>query len=145
MQQRMGHLIESQLSLASPSSAMRQRALRRVAPGLLLIRLLAAFGPLICTLLCHSAPAPAVSASASINPDALAFLQTPRLPGLESPVKPGSAHCARHHSCCQMGLLLSAVGLAPLLVLVALHLAKSLAVLQTRFAPTTPPPQFVCC
>ena len=145
MQLRMGHVIALYNPLAYSRPTLWRGSLRHIASGLLFVCLLAAFSSLICTLLCDVPSDPAVSVSISTSSDARAFLQSLPTPGPESPIKPGSMHCALHHSCSYMGPLLPIVALAPLLVLVTLHLANGLALLQARFGPTPPPPQFVCC
>ena len=104
--------------------------------------LLAAFGLLICTLVCLPAPGTVAPAGLSADDTMLVHLRAPHAPTPETPAAPAPVLSLLHHSCCQFGPSLTAIPLVVLPVLLLLCLSSCLLLLQMNSKPLTPPPQF---
>jgi|APMI01.1.fsa_nt_gi hypothetical protein len=116
---------------------------RYIVPGLVAVTLLAALGPLLCALICHSM-------LSSFTPSSRAPLVTNQtttstwiqsLPDSPTTPRPTPAHCTLHHSTYQFGPSLTLVSLTPLLLMLLLSAACSPAPSQVALVPIPPPPR----
>lgn len=116
---------------------------RYIVPGLVAVTLLAALGPLLCALLCHTALSSFTSSSRVLvgitNISTCTWMQFPS-DGPTTP-RPTPAHCALHHSTSQFGPSLVVVSLTPLLLVLLLWAAYRPALYQVAPVPIPPPPR----
>lgn len=124
---------------SSTVATRRLRCLRLTMHQLVVAAILVMLSLLICPPSCHFAVGGSSGSCAAIGADqSAAFAQAS---DTESPVVPGQLPHIMHCALCQLGPVLTAIVVAPVLVVLGFWSIYRLLLLGTTTIPTTPPPQ----